>query len=141
MTPQVQALRNVNTLPSMILAGCQRSVSETLPEVIQRIVDTIQPEKIVLFGSYAYGKPTPDSDVDLLVVWDASLSPLARYLAVSQLLDPRPFPSDILVRTSQEMEGALVCGDHFMQEIATRGKVLYERRAWYDSSPDEWMND
>ena len=43
-------------------------VSNTLPGAIQRIVSELKPEKIILFGSYAYGNPTPDSDVDLLVI-------------------------------------------------------------------------
>lgn len=111
----------------MTPTGCRGSVSETLPEVVQRIVDEIQPDKIILFGSYAYGVPTPDSDVDLLVIWNTPLPPLPRYLAVSQLLNPRPFPVDLLVRTSQEIENALDRGDFFVQEIITQGRILYER--------------
>ncbi len=106
----------------------RRPVSETLPEAVQRIVQALQPEKIILFGSYAYGTPTPDSDVDLLVVMETAAPATERYLAVCRLLRPRPFPVDILVKTPQEIEQSLKKGDFFIKEIVTRGKVLYERR-------------
>jgi len=105
-----------------------RPVSETLPEAVQRIVQALQPEKIILFGSYAYGTPTPDSDVDLLVVMETTASVTERYLAVCRLLRPRPFPVDILVKTPQEIEQALEKGDFFIKDIFTQGEVLYERR-------------
>ena len=103
------------------------SVEEALPAAVQRIAEALQPEKIVLFGSYAYGTPTPDSDVDLLVIIDTSQSPKERYLAVCRLLRPRPFPVDILVRTPAEIERAIGSGDFFIKEILSRGRVLYER--------------
>jgi predicted nucleotidyltransferase len=108
--------------------GLDAPVSETLPKAILRIVQELHPEKIILFGSYAYGAPTPDSDVDLLVVMDSTAPSKDRSWAVSRLLIPRPFPIDILVRTPQEIRKALEMGDFFIEEIITRGKVLYERR-------------
>ncbi len=107
--------------------GLSRPVAETLPSAVQRIAETLDPEKIILFGSYAYGTPTPDSDVDLLVVLASDASPVERYLRVSRLLQPRPFPVDILVKTPQEIEIALNRGDFFLREIVTLGRVLYER--------------
>ncbi len=53
--------------------------------------------------------------------------PADRYLAVSRLLRPRPFPLDILVKTPQEIDEALTKGDFFIREIVTKGRVLYER--------------
>ena len=108
--------------------GCERPVSETLPIAVQRIADNLRPEKVILFGSYAHGEPTPDSDVDLLVVMETNAPATERYLAVSRLLTPRQFPVDILVRTPQEITHALKRGDFFIEEIVTQGKVLYERR-------------
>ncbi|MGQ9503210.1 MAG: nucleotidyltransferase domain-containing protein, partial [Anaerolineae bacterium] len=81
-----------------------------------------------LFGSYASGTPTPDSDVDLLVIMETEASGKERSWAVSRLLIPRPFPVDILVRTPQEIERALAEGDFFIREIIAQGRVLYERR-------------
>ncbi len=94
---------------------------------IQKIVQELDPEKIVLFGSYAYGSPTPNSDVDLLVIMKTEASPKDRSWAVSRLLLPRPFPVDILVKTPLEVKKGLETGDFFLREIMTRGKVLYDR--------------
>lgn len=103
-------------------------VAKTLPGAIKRIVSELKPEKIILFGSYAYGKPTPDSDVDLLVIMNTKAKEIDRYVAVSNLLYPRQFPVDILVKTPKEVEAASrKKGNFFMREILTKGKVLYER--------------
>lgn len=115
------------SVASITPIGFHTSVADMLPEVVQRLAAHLQPEKIILFGSYAYGSPTPDSDVDLLVIVQSDKPTTERYLAVSRLLYPRPFPIDLLVRTPQEVEDALRAGDFFMQEIVTQGRVLYER--------------
>jgi predicted nucleotidyltransferase len=103
-------------------------VSKTLPQAIKKIAETLKPEKIILFGSYAYGNPTPDSDVDLLVIMKTNATQKERYLAVSRLLRPRLFPIDVIVKTPKEIEKALkIKGNFFIQEIVAKGKVLYER--------------
>lgn len=109
--------------------GSKQPVAVSLPMVVSRIVEALDPEKIILFGSYAYGSPTPDSDVDLLVIWDTPLVRGERYLAVSRLIRPRPFPVDILVRTPDEVGQALARGNTFMREATKRGQILYERRS------------
>lgn len=93
----------------------------------QRIADRFQPQKIILFGSYAYGHPKPDSDVDLLVIMDTALRSRQQRLEISRVLSPRPFPLDIIVRTPRELAERIAMGDLFLNEIITRGKVLYER--------------
>ena len=103
-----------------------------LHEIVQRIVrglhpEGLYPEQIILFGSYGYGSPTNDSDVDLLVIMETSDRPADRYLAVSRLIRPRPFPLDILVKTPAEITQALEKGDFFIREIVTKGQTLYER--------------
>jgi uncharacterized protein len=110
-------------------AGFPPLTGEVLTGIVQRIISNPQVKKIILFGSYAskFATPTPDSDIDLLVIMDTSALPAERILAVSRLLRPRPFPMDILVRTPQEIRSLLECGDDFFQEIITYGKVLYER--------------
>lgn len=114
-------------IPDVTPAGSKEPVSKTLPDAVNRIALALKPEKIILFGSYAYGHPTPDSDVDLLVIWDTKASSKDRYLSVSTLIVPRPFAVDILVRTPREIERSLKKGDFFIEEITTQGKVLYER--------------
>lgn len=116
------------TIPAITPIGSDAPVSETLPKAVQRIVRALHPEKIILFGSYAYGNPTPDSDVDLLVVMKTRASRKERFLAVSRLLMPRPFAVDIIVMTPQEIKTALKQGNFFIDEIVSQGKVLYERR-------------
>lgn len=123
----IQQQHSVHGIAPIVPLGCERQVSETLPAAVERMVQELQPEKIILFGSYAYGTPTPNSDVDLLVIMETEASSKERSWAVSRLLIPRPFPVDILVRTPREIERALANGDFFIREIITRGKVLYER--------------
>lgn len=102
-------------------------VAETLPPAIEKIVRAIDPERIILFGSYAYGEPTPDSDVDLLIIWDTDKPRRERVVEISLLLYPRQFPVDILVMTSRELEEELP-HNFFLREIVSKGVVLYERR-------------
>ncbi|MGB8645165.1 MAG: nucleotidyltransferase domain-containing protein [Anaerolineae bacterium] len=119
--------RRVLRIPAITPRGLDAPVSRTLPPAIRRIVQELDPEKIILFGSYAYGKPSPDSDVDLLVVMDTDAPIKERYLAVARLLRPRQFPVDILVRTPLEIKAAIGESNLFMEEIISRGRVLYER--------------
>ena len=100
---------------------------EALQEIVHRLVTGLHPHKIVLFGSYVYGTPTADSDVDLLVIVDTQARPVDRYLCVSRLLRPRPFPLDLLVKTPDEIAQALDRDDAFIREIMAQGRVLYER--------------
>ncbi len=108
-------------------SGFEPVSQEILDEIVRRIVTALHPEQIILFGSYGYGRPSEDGDLDLLVVMETEARPADRYLAVSRLLRPRPFPLDILVRTPKEVSEALDRGDFFMREIVTRGRMLYER--------------
>ncbi|MBI5304653.1 MAG: nucleotidyltransferase domain-containing protein [Chloroflexi bacterium] len=114
-------------IPAIIPIGSDAPVSETLPKAVRRIVRELRPQKIILFGSYAYGNPTPDSDVDLLVIMESDAPRTERFLAVARLLRPRVFPLDLLVHTPKEIHHSLTHRDFFIQEITSRGKVLYER--------------
>ena len=113
--------------PIVTPIGFQPVTDELLRKVTERIVDALTPEQVILFGSYAYGKPTPDSDVDLLVVMDTPERSSRRRQAVSRLFRERPFPMDIVVRTPTEMKQALARVDPFIRDILRNGKVLYER--------------
>ena len=85
-----------------------------------------RPQKIILFGSYGYGKPTEDSDVDLLVIMNR-----ARYrgermsLRIRQSVE-KDFPMDLLVKTPADVAKRLRWGDFFIREIMEKGKVMYE---------------
>ncbi len=93
--------------------------------VARKIGRQLRPKKVILFGSYAYGHPNLDSDVDLFVIMPSRRHPCERAAEVSRLIDPRPFPVDILVRTPKEVRRRLSLGDPFIQEVMSRGKVLY----------------
>ncbi len=113
--------------PETVPVGLKVSVGKSLRPAVQRIVQELKPEKVILFGSYAYGTPNPHSDVDLLVIMKTRAPLKERSWAVSRLLLPRPFPVDILVKTPGEVKKALASGDFFLKEILSRGKVLYDQ--------------
>jgi predicted nucleotidyltransferase len=91
----------------------------------RQVAERFRPDKIILFGSYAYGRPHMDSDVDILVVMPAR-NQLDQAVRISLAIDP-PFPLDIIVRTPKNMRWRLEEGDSFLQEIASKGRVLYEK--------------
>ena len=101
---------------------------ERLQEAISRIVEALDPERIILFGSYASGQPDENSDIDLLVIMETAKRPAGRIVAVSRTLSPRPFPVDIIVRTPEELDRDLKRVDPFMRDLVERGRTLYERR-------------
>lgn len=92
----------------------------------QRIVEKFNPEKIILFGSYARGEPTPESDVDLCIIIDSARPSWEISAEISLMLD-HAFPLDILVKHRQEVERRLSIGDFFIEDIIKKGKVLHER--------------
>ncbi len=91
----------------------------------QRLAAMFHPERIVLFGSYAYGSPGPDSDVDILVVMPLQENPIDKSVEMRMKLRPS-FPLDLLVRTPSKIRERLAMGDDFIKEILEKGKVLYE---------------
>lgn len=107
--------------------GFQPVTDEGLADVTNRIVEALAPEQVILFGSYARGRPTPDSDVDLLVVMQTDERASKRRRAISRLFRERPFPMDIVVRTPAEIEQSMTAVDPFTRDILETGKVLYER--------------
>jgi len=105
----------------------QRHISiNEINDKAQVIVSKYKPDKIMLFGSYANGDPSPDSDVDLLVIIDTKKSTWDLAVEISLALK-HSFPMDILVRTPQEIARRLKHGDFFIRNIMENGKVLYER--------------
>jgi uncharacterized protein len=91
---------------------------------VRQIAKRFRPDKVILFGSYAYGHPTPDSDVDLLVVMPAR-NELDQAVRIDEALD-RNFSLDLIVRTPRRLERRLRWGDWFLREIVSRGTVMYE---------------
>ncbi|MHC4442246.1 MAG: nucleotidyltransferase domain-containing protein [Planctomycetota bacterium] len=96
---------------------------------IQALADSIakqfNPERIILFGSYATGSADPDSDVDLLVVLPFKGKTWKMASIIRSRTRPS-FPMDLLVRTPQQFRQRLAMHDVFMRDIAQKGKTLYE---------------
>jgi predicted nucleotidyltransferase len=90
------------------------------------IAREFRPLQIILFGSYASGTPTADSDVDLLVVMDIPEDQCRRQAVTIRQRIPRRFRMDLIVRTPAELAFRVAHNDWFYREILERGKVLYE---------------
>lgn len=97
--------------------------------IIQRLVANLDVIKIILFGSYVTGNPTKDSDLDLLVIVNTKEKGVKRYAMVSELLEPRKIPIDIIVKTPAELKKRETMFDPFIRSIFKTGKVLYEKTA------------
>jgi predicted nucleotidyltransferase len=98
---------------------------DQIQEFSSRPAETFHPLKIVLFGSYAEGTATEDSDVDLLVILPFEGKSVSK--SVEMRLKLRPcFPLDLIVRTPENVQERLEMGDSFMMDVLEEGKVLYE---------------
>jgi predicted nucleotidyltransferase len=105
-------------------------VTEALLQAItQRIVERFDPEKVILFGSRAAGTARADSDIDLLVIMDASGSPIQRAVDVKRACRPRFVSMDVLVKTPKEVTTRLRQGSSFLRAVLEQGRVLYERQS------------
>jgi len=100
---------------------------EMIQEIVQKIVANYAPQKIILFGSYAYGEPNEDSDLDLLVIMDTTLPPSERYAKLRQSLGPLEIPVDIFVLTPEEFEETRDIVGGLAYAPAKYGQVVYEK--------------
>ena len=101
------------------------AVRSRIDDLAERIAAAFRPERIVLFGSFAYGSPTKDSDVDLLVVMPCEGKPWRTAARIRDRVRPE-FPVDLLVRTPEQIAERVALDDGFVREILDRGTVLYE---------------
>lgn len=92
---------------------------------VERVVAQFRPQRVILFGSYAYGRPTEDSDVDLLVVVSHHGNPAIQAAKIRKNIRAG-FPMDLIVRSPRAIHRRLAMGDFFIKEIFQRGKSLYE---------------
>ena len=97
-----------------------------MQNITRRIVDFCQPERVILFGSSARGEVRHDSDVDLLVVWDAdpSLSDPQRYFSLRKAIGSVPVPLDLLTYTPAEFQKATQDPKSFTAQVTKEGKIL-----------------
>ena len=116
----MESLLNVPTISKRI-----RIPRKTIDDLASEIASRFRPQKIILFGSYAYGNPGSTSDVDLLVVMETQYSELNQAAEICRTVSYR-FGLDLLVYTPQHLAQRLELGDPFLKEITQRGVVLYE---------------
>jgi predicted nucleotidyltransferase len=105
--------------------GMTTLTSMDIQKIVQQIVAHFHPQKVILFGSYAHGTPTEDSDVDLLVVMETEEPPLHAAARIAAAID-HPCALDILVRRPSDLEASLARKGVFATEVLTTGVVLYE---------------
>ena len=105
-----------------------------IPLIVEKLIAT-KPEKIILFGSYAYGEPTNNSDLDILVVTGDKIIPSSFaekskiYLKISHAISDikKEFPVDLIVHTKAMHQQFIQDNSLFAQELLMKGKVLYEK--------------
>ncbi len=107
----------------------EKVTPELLKYIVNKIVGEVQPEKIILFGSYARGDFNKDSDLDLfIVIKDGRETNRVVRRKVDALLWGRRFPVDLIVRKENEIEWNFKAKNPFYNDIFKEGKVLYEKK-------------
>ena len=99
-----------------------------LERLLRKLIENYSPQQIFLFGSYAYGQPDPDSDLDLLIVKETTKTPFQRRVEVGRIVQDktRRTPIQPLVITPKELDERLQSGDPFLTEIVEKGEKLYD---------------
>ncbi len=118
-------MKRVTTTTLAKTNSSKKYLANRIEQLSEQIVSNFHPHKIILFGSQAYGAPTPESDIDLLVVMDYEGRHTLQAIKILQHLNTL-VPVDLLVRTPSQVQERLRLGDRFMEDIMARGKILYE---------------
>jgi predicted nucleotidyltransferase len=100
---------------------------KTIRSIALHIAQRFNPEQIILFGSHAYGKPSAESDVDLLVIMDTPADEMEAMVEIAKSLPILTFGVDVIVRSRGTLERRKRLGDWFLREVTQKGKILYER--------------
>jgi len=107
-----------------------KNIRALILEIVEKIATAYKPLKIILFGSYAYGEPDQDSDIDMFIIKETDERPIERWVNVCRIVSDRTrrIPFEPLVITQKELEERIKRGDQFIDEILTKGEVLYEKK-------------
>jgi predicted nucleotidyltransferase len=103
------------------------TIEEKIAKICDKIVKVYKPSKIILFGSFAWGKPHKDSDADIFVVKDEDKSQIEMIRDIDRIITDRDIPVDILAYKPDQLEKRKKMGDPFILKIINSGKILYER--------------
>ncbi len=104
-------------------------IQKILDEIVEKIKTEYQPEKIILYGSYAYGEPDEDSDIDLFIVKETDRRGIDRFVDVRRIIykPERRISVQPIIYTPQEVQKRLSIGDQFVEDILDKGQLLYAR--------------
>jgi uncharacterized protein len=107
----------------------KKNIEKIIADVVEKLKTDYQPEKIILYGSYAYGQPEEDSDIDLFIIKETDKRRVDRFVEVKRIIynQQRRISIQPLVYTPREVQERLAMGDDFIEEILTKGEVLYAR--------------
>jgi len=107
-----------------------RKIKNTIFKIVEKIKKEYRPEKIILFGSYAYGTPNKNSDVDLFILKSTKKNRIDRFVEVKRIIyNPKTkLVFSPLVYTPEEVKGRISLGDDFVREILEKGEVLYVKQ-------------
>jgi predicted nucleotidyltransferase len=107
----------------------KEEVKAILSEAVEKLKKEYKPQRIILFGSYAYGNPTEDSDIDLLILKNTNKRRVDRFVQVKRIIyNPKwKIPISPLIYSPEELEERLRIGDGFIEEIILKGTILYEK--------------
>lgn len=99
--------------------------NQDIDKVVNLIITNVRPDKIVLFGSYAYGNPNEDSDLDLLIIKDTEVEKHKRGREIRKYLRGTKIPMDLLVYTNKEIEELRDDKTAFVSQILEKGRILH----------------
>ncbi len=107
----------------------ERKIDKILNEIVEKLQREYKPLKIILYGSYAYGTPNVDSDIDLLILKNTSERSVDRFVKVKKIIynPKRKIPVSPLIYSPDEVKERLRIGDDFIKEILNKGVTLYEK--------------
>ena len=107
-----------------------KEIKQILSEIVEKLKSDYKPIKIILFGSYAYGNPSENSDIDLLILKDTDKRRVDRFVGVKRIIYNPDLEISVspLVYTPDELKERLRIEDDFVKEIIQNGVVLYERQ-------------
>jgi predicted nucleotidyltransferase len=106
-----------------------KEIASIIQEMVRRIVKTVNPVQIILFGSHARGTAGPDSDVDLLVVMSVSGSKREKEVQLHRVLAGIGLPKDVIVATPEDLVLDRDVPGTLIRPALLEGKVLYDRAA------------
>lgn len=114
-------------MAEILLKRIEEINEDLISDITRLIIKAVDPEKIILFGSYAYGKPSKNSDLDILVIMRSKLPRYKRSVPIYKVLAGMLIPKDIIVYTPQEVEEWSDVPQAFITTAVTRGKTIYEK--------------